>query len=103
MADAAAAEHSCSSTPLVRTVERDWRMVIPAASSESQPDARYGHTALTCDDCMYIFGGYDQHGFCCDAIYRFSFVDSTWKHVRTTQQYVVCAARCRNERVAPRG
>ena len=32
---------------------------------------------------MFIYGGYDQHGFCCDELYQFSFFSTLWKKVKT--------------------
>jgi N-acetylneuraminic acid mutarotase len=31
---------------------------------------------------MYIFGGYDQHGFICDAIYQYNFEANIWTKVK---------------------
>jgi len=30
---------------------------------------------------MFLYGGYDQHGFCCDELYQFSFFSTLWKKV----------------------
>jgi Protein kinase domain/PB1 domain/Galactose oxidase, central domain len=37
------------------------------------PSGRYGHSAVLYRDAMIVFGGYDQHGFCCEDVHCFRF------------------------------
>ena len=46
------------------------------------PLARYGHSLCHVNGNLYIFGGYDQHGFCCDELYKFSLETSLWERIK---------------------
>jgi serine/threonine protein kinase len=56
--------------------------VIPPSLQTKPPLARFGHKGVVYQNCMYIFGGYDQHGFICDAIYQYNFENNTWTKVK---------------------
>lgn len=47
------------------------------------PPGRYGHSAVTVDDALYVFGGQGQFG-CLDDLWRFDFVSCEWRLVAAT-------------------
>lgn len=47
------------------------------------PSKRYGHTAVVHQDCMYIYGGYDDFGLKCNDIYCFDFDSLIWMRLKT--------------------
>ena len=49
---------------------------------DKSPLARYGHVLLYANGSMYIVGGYDQHGFCCDDLYQFSPSSHSWRKIQ---------------------
>eukprot|EP01090_Pellita_catalonica_P022268 TRINITY_DN8591_c0_g1_i1.p1 TRINITY_DN8591_c0_g1~~TRINITY_DN8591_c0_g1_i1.p1 ORF type:complete len:794 (-),score=120.77 TRINITY_DN8591_c0_g1_i1:26-2407(-) len=53
--------------------------------SKNNPVARYGHSAVIFEGEMYVFGGYDHHGFACDDVYKFSFKACRWKLLKTVK------------------
>ena len=56
-----------------------WKFVKPSHSlTQGKLFARFGQTAVLWQGCMYIFGGYDQHGFCCDGLHAFDFERNSW-------------------------
>lgn len=56
---------------------KDWRMVKPI-SDQSKLFARFGQSAVLFSGALYVFGGYDQHGFCCDGLHAFQFARNAW-------------------------
>uniref|UniRef100_A0A7E4VZJ0 Kelch domain-containing protein n=1 Tax=Panagrellus redivivus TaxID=6233 RepID=A0A7E4VZJ0_PANRE len=46
------------------------------------PPARDGHTAVTFNDKMYIFGGFENsHRLYSNSVYAYSFATKTWEHL----------------------
>ena len=37
---------------------------------------------------MYIYGGYDKHGFCCDDIHRFDLNLISWEKIRANIKFI---------------
>lgn len=61
-----------------------WKMVKPI-SGQSKLFARFGQSAVLWQGALYVFGGYDQHGFCCDGLHAFQFARNAWfKELKTT-------------------
>ncbi|KAL6063740.1 STE/STE11 protein kinase, variant 1 [Balamuthia mandrillaris] len=60
----------------------EWKR-IRLKQKTPDPLARYGHSAVNFDGDLYIFGGYDHHGFTCDDIYRMDFKEKKWERVET--------------------
>ena len=59
--------------------KKKWHMVT---YKEKPPLARYGHTMIFCNGVLYMLGGYDQHGFCCDDLFQFSTQTHSWKKIQ---------------------
>jgi serine/threonine protein kinase len=59
--------------------KRKWYYVT---YKDKAPLARYGHALLQCNGALYIVGGYDQHGFCCDDLYQFSPDTHSWRKIQ---------------------
>jgi N-acetylneuraminic acid mutarotase len=49
-----------------------------AAKPKNTPPSSYGHSAIAYQDIMYVFGGYDNNGFCSNELYRFDFNTKQW-------------------------
>ena len=49
----------------------EWSEVIPL--SKDKITKRYGHTAVICNDSMFVFGGYDDFGLKCNDLWEFNF------------------------------
>lgn len=60
-------------------VKRKWHTV---AYKDKAPLARYGHALLSWNGALYMVGGYDQHGFCCDDLYQFTPETHTWRKIQ---------------------
>lgn len=60
------------------------------SKTANKPIARFGHTAVCYEDQMIVFGGYDQHGFCCEDVPLWDFnaasPDLAWKRIQTDNQ-----------------
>jgi N-acetylneuraminic acid mutarotase len=54
-----------------------WSRII-TNSNENQPTPRYGHTAVLWQDNMYVYGGYDNEGFCDNNMYTLDLVTNHW-------------------------
>ncbi len=64
--------------------QNNWKMVKPI-SGQSKLFARFGQSAVLWQGALYVFGGYDQHGFCCDGLHAFQFARNAWfKELKTT-------------------
>ncbi len=64
--------------------QNNWKMVKPI-SGQSKLLARFGQSAVLWQGALYVFGGYDQHGFCCDGLHAFQFARNAWfKELKTT-------------------
>lgn len=64
--------------------QNSWKMVKPI-SGQSKLFARFGQSAVLWQGSLYVFGGYDQHGFCCDGLHAFQFARNAWfKELKTT-------------------
>lgn len=57
---------------------RNWRQ---QKFKTKAPLARYGHCLFDYNGDLYVMGGYDQHGFCCDRIFQFSLMSGLWKTI----------------------
>eukprot|EP01122_Echinamoeba_exundans_P006011 TRINITY_DN1622_c0_g2_i1.p1 TRINITY_DN1622_c0_g2~~TRINITY_DN1622_c0_g2_i1.p1 ORF type:complete len:897 (+),score=163.59 TRINITY_DN1622_c0_g2_i1:170-2860(+) len=57
---------------------RVWKV---AKVKTKSPLARYGHCLFEYGGDLYVMGGYDQHGFCCDRLFQFSIGSGIWKTV----------------------
>lgn len=53
-----------------------WKMVKHV--SDIKLFARFGQSAVLWGGAMYVFGGYDQHGFCCNEMDTFVFARNAW-------------------------
>jgi N-acetylneuraminic acid mutarotase len=51
---------------------------VDTIGNENQPTPRYGHSAVFYKHKMYIFGGYDNEGFCRNDLHIFDIVLSQW-------------------------
>lgn len=60
-------------------VKRKWHTV---AYKDKAPLARYGHALLSWNGALYMVGGYDQHGFCCDDLYQFTPETHIWRKIQ---------------------
>ena len=49
----------------------EWTEIIPV--SKDKITKRYGHTAVVCNDSMFVFGGYDDFGLKCNDLWEFNF------------------------------
>lgn len=58
------------------------RWTLLKYKSTRQPLARYGHSGVVYQDSLYIFGGYDQHGFCCDRLWRLNLETLRWHEIK---------------------
>jgi hypothetical protein len=59
--------------------KRRWQLVTPHSKG---PLARFGHRAVVHDTSLFVFGGYDQHGFTCDTLHKYNFDANHWERVR---------------------
>ncbi len=59
--------------------KRRWQLVTP---HNKGPLARFGHRAVVHDTCLFVFGGYDQHGFTCDTLHKYNFDANHWERVK---------------------
>ncbi len=56
-----------------------WQMVKPLSDqTDRKLFARFGQSAVLWSGALYVFGGYDQHGFSCDTLHAFQFARNTW-------------------------
>ncbi|MDP2439397.1 MAG: kelch repeat-containing protein, partial [archaeon] len=57
------------------------------SKSPNKPIARFGHSAVCYGEQMIVFGGYDQHGFCCEDITTWNFSaapgETSWGRIKT--------------------
>lgn len=60
-------------------VKRKWYSIT---YKDKAPLARYGHALLYWNGSLYLMGGYDQHGFCCDDLYQFTPDTHTWRKIQ---------------------
>lgn len=60
-------------------VKRKWHVVT---YKDKAPLARYGHALLYWNGSLYMVGGYDQHGFCCDDLYQFTPETHSWRKIQ---------------------
>lgn len=56
-----------------------WKKV--ATKDTPLPDSRYGHSIVAFENELYMFGGYDHHGFACDDLHVFNFKTAKWTKV----------------------
>lgn len=57
---------------------RVWK---PIKFKTKSPLARYGHCLFEYAGDLYVMGGYDQHGFCCDRLFQLTLASATWKTI----------------------
>lgn len=64
----------------------------PVQATGFVPEARDGHTACVIDDCMYIFGGYeeDQASFS-EGVYKLDLKTFVWSFVQTMVNRHLCS------------
>lgn len=57
-----------------------WTTLVPPrpGPAPGAPLARFGHTAVVLDGALYVFGGYDQHGWLLADLFRFDLRTATW-------------------------
>jgi len=60
-------------------VERRWETHPP---SGEHPGCLWGHSAISWNGCMFVFGGCDQEGKTTNQLYCFSLATKEWKQVR---------------------
>ena len=60
-------------------VKKKWYSV---GYKDKAPLARYGHALLYWNGSLYMVGGYDQHGFCCDDLYQFTPETHSWRKIQ---------------------
>ena len=55
-----------------------WKKVT---TKDTLPDSRYGHSMVAFENELYMFGGYDHHGFACDDLHVYNFKTAKWTKV----------------------
>ena len=64
-----------------------WTYIIPDKNRDSIPSACYGQSLSVFGENMYLFGGYDNDGFCCEDLYEFCFANSKWTKIKFNKDY----------------
>ena len=61
-----------------------WQEVL-CSGLGAPPSPRHSHCATVCEDCMYIFGGFDGVNYLND-FFKFNFITNTWNELKTDSQ-----------------
>jgi hypothetical protein len=59
------------------TLNNAWSDIV-TTGNRYRPSPRYGHTAVVYEQKMFVFGGYDHEGFCCNDLYTLDIKSSQW-------------------------
>eukprot|EP00026_Physarum_polycephalum_P006344 Phypoly_transcript_06386.p1 GENE.Phypoly_transcript_06386~~Phypoly_transcript_06386.p1 ORF type:complete len:559 (+),score=85.81 Phypoly_transcript_06386:102-1778(+) len=60
----------------------NWDPLRKLETKGAPPTPRYGHTAVTYADKMYVFGGYDNSAMTCNDLFSLDLETHTWEKVK---------------------